>query len=198
VPCAVAGAAGTIALSFDTAGRATFTCVMQAPAPAPPSVCVNEVETGTAALAGDEFVELFNAGASPADVGGWKLVYRSAAGTSDTTLATIPSGTSIPAGAFYLLASNAYTGSAPPDLSFASGLAAAGGAVGLRDGGGVLVDGVGWGTAANALVETAPAPAPPATTPGSSIVRLPDGRDTGNNALDLTVTTPPTPGASNR
>ncbi len=197
LPCTTAGSKGAIALSFDAADHATLTCVTTPPPVATAVVRVNEVETGTAAAAGDEFVELANTGTGPADIGGWKLVYRAAAGTSDTTLATIPAGTTISAGGFYLLAGSTYSGGQPADTTFGSGLAGAGGAVGLRDATGGLVDSVGWGTAANAIVEIAPAPAPPATTPGSSIVRLPDGQDTGNNAADFTVTPTPTPRASN-
>ena len=195
--CAPAGTTGAIALSFDAVGHVTFTCVTSPPVAGTAFVRVNEVATGTAAAAGDEFVELANTGTAPADVGGWKLVYRSATGSSDTTLGTIPPGTTIPVAGFYLLASTTYTGATPADLSFSSGLAGAGGAVALRDATAGVVDSVGWGTASNALVETAPAPAPPATTPGSSIVRLLDGHDTGNNAIDFTVTSTPTPGAAN-
>ena len=74
------------------------------PPPPPPSssVRVNEVSTGTTGSAADEFVELVNPGTSALDICGWKVVYRSAAGTSDTTLATIPAGTTIAAGGFYL------------------------------------------------------------------------------------------------
>jgi hypothetical protein len=183
-------------LSFDAAGHATFTCETSQPVDTP-VVRVNEVATGSAAGAGDEFVELANTGTGPVDIGGWKLVYRSATGSSDAALGTIPAGTVVAAGAFYLLASGAYTGAQPADVTFASGLAGTGGGVGLRDAAGGLVDSVGWGTAANALVEGAPAPAPPSTTPGSSIVRLPDGHDTGNNATDFTVTSTQTPRAAN-
>jgi hypothetical protein len=195
LPC-VAGAVGSILLSFDAAGHATFTCVTSPAAAGVAAVRVNEIATGTATAAGDEFVELANAGTAQADLGGWKLVYRSATGSSDTTLGTIPVGTTLPAGAFYLFASTTFTGPAP-DVSFSSGLAGAGGAVGLRDPTGALADSVGWGIATNALVEAAAAPAPPATTPGSSIVRIPDGHDTGNNSADFTTTATPTPGAAN-
>ena len=98
LPCSIAGAAGAIALSFDGAGHATLTCVIPSPPAGATVVRVNEIATGTAAAAGDEFVELVNTGTGPADVGGWKLVYRSAAGSSDTTLGTIPAGTTIAAG----------------------------------------------------------------------------------------------------
>ena len=61
-----------------------------------------------------------------------------------------------------------------------------------------LVDGAGWGTATNALVEGAAAAAPPATAaPGSSLVRLPDGHDTNSNSADFTVPGAATPKAAN-
>src|SRR4029078_11939501 len=69
---------------------------------------VNEVMTGNVGAASDEFVEVFNAGTTAVDAGGVKVVYRSASGSSDTTLATIPAGTTIAPGAFYLLGGSAY------------------------------------------------------------------------------------------
>jgi hypothetical protein len=160
---------------------------------------VNEVQTGTASSAADEFVEISNTGRTAADIGGWKVVYRSASGTSDTTLATIPAGTTLAAGGFYLLGGSGYAGAATADQSFAAGLAGTGGGVGIRDTALALVDSVGWGTAANALVEAPPAPAPPATAaPGSSIARIPDGRDTNANAADFTVSSSATPRGANK
>jgi hypothetical protein len=139
-----------------------------------------------------------NSGAGAAEIGGWKVVYRSAAGASDTTVATIPMGTTLAPGAFYLLGGAAYAGAAAADQSFSAGLASTGGATGIRDDSGALVDSVGWGTATNALVEGSAAPAPPATAvPGSSIVRLPDGHDTNANAADFTISSTPTPKAAN-
>jgi len=193
------GTSGAIAISFDAAQHAVLTCVT-APPPSggsAPLLRVNEVQTGSAASAADEFVELVNTGATPADIGSWKLVYRAASGTADVSLATVPSGTTLPPGGFYLFGGSAYGESPAADQSFATGLAAGGGAVGLRDADGTLVDGVGWGSATNALVEGSAAPAPPATTPGSSIVRHPDGHDTDSNAADLTITATATPRAPN-
>jgi hypothetical protein len=198
LPCTNGTVTSTIAISFDAAGHATLTCTPPTPPPPTSTVRVNEVSTGTTGAAADEFVELFNAGASAVDVGGWKVVYRSASGTSDTTLDTIPTGTSIAAGGFYLLGGSGYAGAAAADQSFSTGLASTGGAVGVRDGSGSLIDGAGWGTATNALVEGTAAAAPPATaSPGSSLARLPDGHDTDSNAADLTVTSTATPRAPN-
>lgn len=192
-------------ISFDAAGQATLTCTTTAPPPPPPPppptsapVRVNELATGTTGAAADEFVELYNPGTAAVDIAGWKVVYRSAAGTSDTTLATIPAGTTIAPGGFYLLGGSGYAGTTVNDQSFATGLASTGGAVGVRDTTGALMDSVGWGTATNALVEGSAAPVPPATAPpGSSIVRLPDGDDTNVNATDFTITATATPKASN-
>jgi hypothetical protein len=188
-------------IDYGAGGGVTLTCVTSGGGSdgGGTSIRVNEVQTGTSSSVSDEFVELFNAGAASADIGGWKVVYRSAAGTSDTTVATIPSGTTLAAGAFYLLGGSSYAGSATPDQAFSAGLASTGGAIGLRDSSGTLVDAASWGTATNALVEGSPAPAPPATAaPGSSIARIPDGHDTNVNSADFSVTATATPKAADR
>ncbi len=164
---------------------------------AEPALVVNEVSTGTTSSAGDEFVELLNAGSDPVDLSGYKLVYRSAAGSSDVTLATVPDGVTLAAGGYYLFGGSAYAGAGTPDQSFSSGLAGTGGGVGLRDAGGTLVDSVGWGTATNAFVEGTPVAAPPATDPpGTSVARSADGGDSDDNASDF-VLVAATPGAAN-
>ena len=191
--CTVSGSAGTIAITYDASSHATLTCTH-----ANATVRVNEVATGTTVSAADEFVELVNVGTIAADVGGWKLAYRSAAGTSDTTLATIPPGTTIAPGGFYLFGGSAYAGARAADQSFSTGLAATGGGVGIRDANGALVDSVGWGTATNAFVEGVAAAAPPSTAPpGASIVRKPDGHDTDSNSADFSIATTATPRAAN-
>ena len=194
VACRANGRDGTVAVTYDSSAHAVFTCTALPDA----AVRVNEFSTGTAASATDEFVELYNAAASPLDLGGYKLVYRSGAGTSDVALATVPDGTTLAAGAFYLFGGSGYAGAKKADQSFSAGLAGTAGGIGLRDPTGKLADSAGYGTATNIFVETRPAPAPPATAaPGSSDVRLPDGTDTNDNGADFTVTAAPTPGAPN-
>jgi Lamin Tail Domain len=160
---------------------------------------VNEVMTGSTGAAANEFVELVNAGTEALDAGGHRVVYRSAAGTSDTLLGTLPTETIIPAGGHYLLGGSAYVGPVAADQSFGTGLAATAGGVGVRDPDGVLLDSVGFGaTVANGFVEGHPAGAPPTTaTPGSSIGRMPDGADSNDNALDFAVSSTPTPRSAN-
>jgi lamin tail-like protein/collagen triple helix repeat protein len=196
IACRAGGRNGTVALTYDASAQAVFTCAATTASDA--TVRVNEFSTGTTASATDEFVELFNAGASPAALGGYKLVYRSGAGTSDVGLGTIPDGTILAPGAFYVFGGSGYAGTKAANQTFSAGLAGTAGGLGIRDGSGKLVDSVGYGTATNAFIETHSATAPPSTAPpGSSDIRLPDGRDTDDNGADFRITAAPTPGAPN-
>lgn len=188
---------GRLDVDFDANGGVLLTCVAAAGSPA---VRVNELRTGTTAAATDEFVEIANSGGAPADIGGYRIVYRSAAGTADVVLATIPTGTTLPAGGYYLLGGSGYSGSRPADQTFSQALAAAAGGIGVRGSDGALVDSVGYGaSAANGFVEGTPAAAPAAADPpGRSLARLPNGSDTNDNAVDFSPTEMPTPGATNQ
>ena len=193
--CRAGGHNGTVALTYDDSAHAIFTCV---PNPVEARIRVNELSTGTAGAATDEFVELVNAGTALLDLGGYRLVYRSGSGASDVLLATVPAGATLGPGAFYLFGGSGYAGMKPADQSFSAALAATAGGVGIRDATGELADSIGDGPATNAFVEGHPAPAPPATpSPGSSDVRLPDGHDTDDNAADFSVSPTATPGAPN-
>jgi len=198
--CSAGGTPGSVSIEYDAARHAVLTCVASTGGGggAVGAVKVNEFSVGTAGSLGDEFVELVNAGSASADIGGYRLVYRAAAGTSDVTLVTIPTGTTLAAGAFYLLGGGSYAGAVGADGSFTAGLASAGGGIALRNPDGQLVDSVGYGTATNAFVEGSAAPAPAVTAPpGSSIARLPDGHDTDVNAADFAERTAVTPRAGN-
>jgi hypothetical protein len=197
IACHLAGAAGTVSLTYDAGGVAALKCVAGGGGSSG-DIRVNEFMTGSTGAASNEFVELWNAGSTAVTVGGFKVAYRSAAGTSDTTLATIPDGATIASGGFYLLAGSGYLGSQAPDQTFSASLAATGGGLAVRDASGTILDSVGYGEATNAFVEGHPAAAPPATAaPGSSSGRIPDGHDTNDNAADFSVSTNPSPGASN-
>jgi hypothetical protein len=191
-----------VSVSYDSSAHVILTCVAGGGGGGgggTPALKINEFMTGTTGSAGNEFVEVANVGTASVDVGGFRLVYRSASGTSDVALATIPAGTTIAAGGYYLFGGGSYSGAPAADQSFSFGLAATGGGVGLRDAAGTLVDSVGYGdSTTNAFVEGSPAAAPAATAaPGTSAARLPNGHDTGDNSVDFGAATPPTPKASN-
>jgi hypothetical protein len=195
LPCTAGANEGTTEISFDaTSGEARIRCAVAAPPPA--QVRINEFSTGVEGALTDEFVEIVNEGSAAVDLSGFRLVYRSAAGTSDVSLGTLPDGTTLAAGAFMLFGGSGYAGAHPADRSFSTSLASSGG-LGLRDPSGILVDSVAWGTATNALVEGAVAPAPAITAaPGKSDARHPDGHDTNDNSADF-AEGDPTPGAQN-
>jgi hypothetical protein len=199
LPCTSSGRTGAVSVRFDANDVATIVCTVGEPVPQPVRLRVNEVLTGITGAAANEFVELVNAGAEDLDAGGYRVVYRSAAGTSDTVLSTLPAGTIIPAHGHYLFGGSAYAGPVAPDQSFGTGLAATAGGVGVRNPDGALLDSVGYGaSAANGFVEGQPAAAPPTTAaPGSSIGRLPDGADSNENSVDFAVNSTPTPRGAN-
>jgi hypothetical protein len=196
LPCTAGANPGAIELAYEAGtGVATIRCAV--PAPPPAQVRINEFSTGVEGALTDEFVELVNTGATAVDLSAYKLVYRSAAGTSDVSLGTLPDGTSLAAGGFMLFGGSGYAGAHPADRSFSTSLSSSGGGLGLRDSTGILVDSLAWGTATNALVEGTVAVAPTiAASPGKSDGRHPDGRDTNDNSVDFTEGDP-TPGAEN-
>ena len=200
VACHAGAQSGTVALTYDASGHAVLTCAAGGGGGGGGSgpIKVNEFSTGVTSAATNEFVELYNSGTTPVDASGYKVVYRSASGTSDTTLATLPAGTTLAAGAFYLLGGSGYAGTVTADQSFGTSIAATGGSIGVKNTSGTLLDAVAYGTAANGLGEGTPAAAPPTTAaPGSSAIRLPDGHDTESNVADFANTATPTPKAAN-
>jgi hypothetical protein len=185
---------GTIAIGYDVLGEAHIRCAVP---PVASTIRINEFSTGTTGAATDEFVELVNAGPQTVDLSGYKLVYRSASGTNDASLGTLPAGTVLAPGAFFLFGGAGYAGAHPADRTFNISPSAAGGGLGLRDASGLLVDSVAWGTATNAFVEGTVAPAPATTAaPGRSDARHPDGHDTNDNGADFSEGDP-TPGGPN-
>jgi hypothetical protein len=141
---------------------------------------LNELETAGIEGVKDEFIELFNPCAGAVALDGWRLVYRSAAGTRDEVLVELRGA--IGAGRFLVCAGADFTGLA--DFRYQNGLAAAGGGLALRDRAGVARDALGWGAADNEFVRGRAAPSP---SPGSSLGRHPDGAGVGDNSTDFTV-----------
>jgi len=151
----------------------------------------------------NDYVELFNTGASPVDLSSWTVQYATSTGTS--WQATPLSG-AIAAGGHYLvqLASNGATGSAlpTPDATGSSNLAASSGKIALVRGATALTCGatagscsaaasvedlVGYGDASD-FEGSGSAPAPSNTL---AAIRAGGGcTDTGENATDFTTDAP--------
>lgn len=186
--CSSGPDAGTIAVSTGAGGDVTFKCKFNARGPV---LRINEVMTASPISAASEFVEIVNAGGTRADLAGFRLVYRSANGTTEETLAAVPAGAVLEPGARYVFGGTTFWGTS--NQTYNSGLASAAGGVGLRNPSGQLVDSLGYGSSSNIFVEGAPAVSP---APGASLARLPDSADSNYNAADFS-SRPPTPGAVN-
>jgi hypothetical protein len=156
---------------------------------------VNELQTASATSGNDKWVEIYNpCGTSLTN---WTLSYRTASNNGPSSLYTFTAGNTNP----YLVI--AYSGAAieggiQPDGTWSIGaLAMAGGAVALLDSSGTVVDSVGYQTlsAPNSYTEGNPALNPPK---GSSLARIPNGKDGNDNSTDFQVRSTPTPRAVNQ
>ena len=145
--------------------------------------------------ASDEYVEIYNAGAVAIDLGGCELVYMTASGATTTRKAAFDSPLPLLPGAHLLVANSAGVYAPLADATYTGGLAADGGSLAVRHVGGAVIDALSWGTASNAYVEGAVAPAPAAK---SSLERKPGAAagnwvDTNDNASDWVVQSNPVP-----
>ncbi|HEX5465507.1 MAG TPA: lamin tail domain-containing protein [Candidatus Limnocylindrales bacterium] len=195
-PFGTPAVAALVLLVFVAIGLPPASGVRAAEVTWPPSsgLLISELQTGGAS-ASDEFVELYSAASEPIDLVGLELAYASASGATVTRKASWDTSLLVEPGAHLLIANEggAYAGIA--DQTYSGGFAATGGAVVLRDSSGTTIDALAWGTAANDLVEGAPAPAPDA---GQSLERLPGGLagsgiDTNDDASDFALRDAPDP-----
>ncbi|WP_127793773.1 ExeM/NucH family extracellular endonuclease [Agromyces sp. LHK192] len=200
--------AAVLALGGIAAGAAPAFAGVSPSAP----VIIDEVYGGggnSGAVLNQDFVELYNPGASPVSLAGWSVQYGSATGAFNAAQVTPLSGT-IPAGGSFLLglAVGGANGAAlpTPDGTGTANLSGTNGKVALVSsttpltcgqtaGSGCatdasVVDFVGFGTA-NAFAGSAAAPAPSNTT---SISRTAHA-NTANNAADF-IAGAPTPANS--
>lgn len=151
--------------------------------------------------ANDEFIELHNTSSNSFDLNGYRLVYRSAAGTNDVAFVEWTTSTVIPPGGFYLIASTAYNGAVTPNITYnpttcSCSMSGTGGGLAIRQGAlntGLIIDSVGYGSATNAFIEGTVTPAAP-TTGDNSKARGANGcQDTDNNTNDFSTLTPSAP-----
>jgi endonuclease G len=168
-----------------------------------PHLVISQFQTGGggAGTFNDEFVEIFNRGADPVDLNGYRLVYRSATGSNDVNVpfAEWTTSTIVPPGGYYLIASTSYDGPTAANLTYnpttcQCSMGGSGGGLAIRLGPnntGAVIDSVGWGTAVNVFVESTVTAAPAANNSQS---RQQNGcQDTDNNASDFASTIPAAP-----
>lgn len=94
-----------ILLAVQGAVAAQLLTLQPVKAAAVPSVVINEVMwMGSSESSSDEWIELYNSGLNPVDVGGWILTNAATGGNN----LIIPSGT-VPAGGFFLISNFAET-----------------------------------------------------------------------------------------
>src|SRR5258708_33662276 len=75
-----------------------------------PNLVISQFEAG-GGVSDDEFVEIHNNGAASVDLNGYRVVYRSATGTTDVgPFATWTTPTVLQPGQYYLIASTNYDG----------------------------------------------------------------------------------------
>jgi hypothetical protein len=191
--------AGTATISVNL-GSARAGTVRATVTPKQCRPVINEFQTGSAASADDEWVEILNPCTTAIDVTGWTLVQRGATtvGGNDSNLMITLSGQLAP-GAIKLFAGPAFTGAS--DDQWAVGiLGHTNGAIALRMGPqntGPIGDAVAYGavSAGHPFIE---GNAAGAMANGRAAQRLPfDGRDDDDGAADFMQVMPGSPGAFN-
>jgi hypothetical protein len=196
IPCTPEdGGSGKVEL--DVAGDDTvlLRCVGTAAPPPPPALelAINEVDYDQVGADADGFVEIKNTGEAAADLAGIALVFVDG-GTSTEYRREELTGTLAP-GAYLVVASDAQNG-APDGLALVD--TAAGTLVDALSYEGEVTSAVIGGTAFSLVEGTAlPASVADSNAVDGSLIRAPDGRDTGDAAADWAFTTTTTRGAAN-
>jgi predicted extracellular nuclease len=159
VPDAGVADAGTTDGGIDCTGTVAHVVISQIATRGPGKA------VPAAGSANDEFVELYNPGASDVDISGWKLKYSSSSnpGSFATTLFTVAASTVIKAKKYYLFAAgpDVYSGTAAGDAAKTGttgiGIADTGN-LKLEDAAGAKIDQVGFTTGGNEGAGPAPKP----------------------------------------
>jgi hypothetical protein len=155
------------------------------PAAAATKLVVSRIQiTGGSGKTTEDFVEFYNPSAEIFNLKGYRLVKRTKTGAADTSLKSWTEDAFVAGGGMYRWANTSYPGAA--DMR-TSGSIADDNAVALRKGAadtGEIIDAVGWGEAANALVEGSPFAINPKVN--EFLVRM-NNADTDNNATDFKI-----------
>jgi len=161
----------------------------------PQNIVINEIHTyGQSST--DQFVELYNPNSTAFDLTGFSLKKKTSTGTESNLVSSGAFLGTISANGFFLIISQAYTGSVAADLHYSGSsfsLAQKDNAVLLYDAAGAVVDQVAFGTVAGAD-SSFMCPGETQCIPKTkSIERKSLGTDTNNNSEDFQVLEVPTP-----
>ncbi len=158
------------------------------------NILISEFRTRGPLGGNDEFVEIWNNSASPVNIGGYTLRGSNNAGTNSVR-ATVPAGTTLNAGCYYLFfnntASTGYSGATPGNTGYATGITDDGG-IAIANGAAVILDQVGM--SAGSAFKEGTTLAPMTVSQNQSYERKPGGGsgnslDTQNNATDFLTNT---------
>ena len=187
------------------AGPASVTCT-DGGNPCAGILVISELATEGTGGPGDEFVEIYNAGSMAVDASDVEMEYSARVGLSFGNRATLPTGTIIPPGGYYLLGSGGFSGTSDAGGGWGSGFSAGRGAVRISANS-LSIDAVGWretgsedvqseGTAflsadlgGGGSYERKASSSSTATTmaPGGSDATAGNGEDTNDNSADFVL-----------
>jgi hypothetical protein len=133
--------------------------LVKAESNAPTNFIISAVQiTGGSGHTQEDFIELYNPTGSDIDLKGYRLVKRTAVGTTDTVIKSWSESAVVSAHHFYLWANSAFpTNSVQPDITTTSTLAD-NNAIALRLGSndsGTIIDSVAWGNTTNGFENSA-------------------------------------------
>lgn len=119
----------------------------------PSTIIISAVQiTGGTGHTQEDFIELYNPTDEPLDLNGFRLVKRTAAGTTDSVIKAWTESTMVPAYHFYLWANSGFTAIVVPPDSTSTGTLADNNGIALRQGvndSGLVIDSLAWGSTAN-------------------------------------------------
>jgi len=208
---------GVTATNGTASQAAVFYIVVNNAAP-PPAVVINELlyaNSVSGATENNEFIELLNTTSEPVNLGDWQVVAIDSTGNAVRTI-TIPQGTTLAAGDYYVIGNSAiinavYPNAVDQNMNWSEALPdGTPGAIVLKTSAGVRVDSFayradrafGAGNHAGMAVSEGGTGQTLSfvmsdTANNVTVGRLPDGKDTNVNLLDF-ANMVPSPGSANQ
>jgi hypothetical protein len=187
------GLPGTIVVWTDSRGVATSWCQHAPPSEALPDLVLNEIDYDQVGADAGGFVELYNAGLSPADLEGLALVFVD--GADGTEYRRRPLSGALAAGAYRVIPVDAQNGSPDGVALYDTRYEGVIDALSYEG----AIERAFIGAFAHTLVEGTALPADMAdsNTVTGSLARSPNGSDTDDSASDWVFTTTVTREAAN-